>query len=164
MNTAYLGLGANIDDPHQQLITGLLALRDMPDIQLLEYSSFYSSRPLGPQDQPDFVNAVAKISTTLSPLQLLDALQTQELHQGREKRRHWGERCIDFDILLFNDLLLNSDRLTLPHKELIQRSFVVTPLLELTPDLRLPDGQLLAQVHPKFDGDLQKSHRPFVDL
>jgi 2-amino-4-hydroxy-6-hydroxymethyldihydropteridine diphosphokinase len=107
---------------------------------------------------------VAHIHTELTPLELLDALQQQERDQGREKLRHWGERCIDLDILLYDDLQLRSERLNIPHLELAKRSFVVVPLAELTPELQLPNGQLITQIAPEFNGELQKLHRLVIDL
>ena len=164
MTTAYIGLGANIDDPIMQIEIAHRALHALSDTQLTACSSFYGSAPLGPEDQPDFINAVAQIETELSPLSLLDALQQIEQTQGRIKRRHWGERCIDLDILLFGNETLRSERLNLPHHELTKRSFVVSPLLEIAPDLVLPDGQPLSDVQPEFDGDLHTLHRPVIDL
>ncbi|WP_370292349.1 2-amino-4-hydroxy-6-hydroxymethyldihydropteridine diphosphokinase [Thalassolituus sp.] len=164
MSRAYIALGANLNGPEDQIITALRALRALPDTQLICWSSLYGSKPLGPQDQPDYLNAVAEVTTTLAPLDLLDALQQQERDQGREKLRHWGERCIDLDILLYGDLTYADERLTIPHKEMTRRSFVVRPLLEIAPDLQLPDGQKLADAEPDFDGDLHQLHHPVIDL
>lgn len=164
MNRAYIGLGANLNGPAEQIITALQALNQIPQTRLLRWSSLYGSRPLGPQDQPDYLNAVAEIETSLEPLQLLDQLQAQEKHQGREKLRHWGERCIDLDLLLYGQVILSSNRLNIPHHELKNRSFVVRPLLEIAPDLRLPDGTPLSAVTPEFDGDLHKLQYPVIDL
>lgn len=152
----YLGLGANLNDPKQQIINALHALAAMPQVQLLRVSSLYGSQPLGPQDQPNYMNVVAEISTTLSPLALLDALQQQEQSQGRVKLRHWGERCIDLDILLYGKHTFQHERLNIPHKELKNRSFVVVPLHELSPSLVLPDGAKIAELTPAFIGGLHK--------
>lgn len=156
MPICYIGLGANLNNPKEQLHIALQALAQLPHSQLRRTSSFYASHPQGPQDQPDYVNAVAELETSLPPLALLDALQQQERDQGRIKLRHWGERCIDLDILLYDDLQLNSERLTVPHYELKNRSFVVEPLLELRPDLILPDGMPLKDVQPEFIGELRR--------
>lgn len=164
MTTAYIGLGANIDDPIMQIEIALRSLHALSNTQLTAWSSFYGSAPLGPEDQPDYVNAVAELETILAPLDLLDALQAIEKTQGRIKHRHWGERCIDLDILLYGNETLNSERLNLPHHEMTNRSFVVTPLLEIAPDLTLPDGQWLSQIQPEFDGDLHKLQSPVIDL
>lgn len=156
MNLCYIGLGANLNNPREQIEIALQALSNLEKTQLVAVSSLYASQPLGPQDQPDFYNAVAKITTELTPLELLDALQTQEQQQGRVKLRHWGERCIDLDILLYGNVQMSSPRLTLPHLELQKRSFVVTPLLELEPNLILPCTTALSEVRPEFTGELLK--------
>ena len=114
MVTCYIGLGANLNNPEQQIVTALQALQQLPDTELTAVSALYGSKPLGPQDQPDYLNAVAQLQTSLEPLALLDALQAQELAQGRERKRHWGERNIDLDIILYGDLQLRSERLNLP--------------------------------------------------
>ncbi len=154
MIRCYIGLGANLDDPAAQIRTALQALAQLPHSQLRRVSSLYGSKPLGPQDQPDYLNAVAELDTRLEPLALLDALQAQEQQQGRIKSRHWGERCIDLDLLLYGDTILSSERLNIPHHELKNRSFVVEPLRELNPALQLPDGSLLASLTPTFGGEL----------
>lgn len=164
MTTVYIGLGANVDGPIEQIHIALRTLKALPETQLIRCSSLYGSAPLGPEDQPDYVNAVAELETTLAPLDLLDALQAIEKIQGRIKHRHWGERCIDLDILLYGNETLNSERLNLPHHEMANRSFVVTPLLEIASDLTLPDGQRLSQIQPEFDGDLHKLQSPVIDL
>ena len=164
MTTVYIGLGANVDGPIEQIHIALRTLKALPETELIRCSSLYGSAPLGPEDQPDYVNAVAELETTLAPLDLLDALQAIEKIQGRIKHRHWGERCIDLDILLYGNETLNSERLNLPHHEMANRSFVVTPLLEIASDLTLPDGQRLSQIQPEFDGDLHKLQSPVIDL
>lgn len=107
---------------------------------------------------------MATIETQLSPLALLDALQNIEQEQGRVKHRHWGERCIDLDILLFGAETLRSERLNIPHHEMKNRSFVIEPLLEIAPDLVLPDGTNLSEVTPTFGGNLTRQQRPVIDL
>jgi len=161
---SYIGLGANLNDPAAQIITALQSLHALSGVDLIRWSSLYGSAPLGPIDQPDYINAVAEITTSLAPLELLDQLQSLEQSQGRIKRRHWGERCIDLDILLYGDEELQSERLNLPHHEMTNRSFVVQPLLEIAPDLRLPDGRRLDSITPEFDGNLHRLERPVIDL
>lgn len=156
MVICYIGIGANLDDPSLQIKLAIDALGKLPQSTLLATSAIYGSKPLGPQDQPDYQNAVAKIETQLEPLALLDALQAIETQQGRVKLRRWGERCIDLDILLYGQQTFNHPRLTIPHIELKKRSFVVTPLREIAPDLVLPDGCAVAQIEPEFGGDLVK--------
>lgn len=142
--TAWIGLGSNLDEPAKQIRRAADALAALPDSQLLALSPLYQSRPVGPQDQPDFVNAVAALRTTLQPLALLDALQAIEQAHGRVRLRHWGERTLDLDLLLYDTLTLDSPRLTLPHPRLTERDFVLRPLLDLAPALDLPDGRPLA--------------------
>lgn len=139
----YIGLGSNIGSPSQQLDQALTSLSQLSSSVLIAHSAFYTSKPVGPQDQPDFVNAAAKLKTTLSPDALLKQLQLIEINQGRIKKRHWGERCIDLDILLYGNNTLNNEDLTIPHREIANRDFVLRPLLELNSDLSLPDGTTL---------------------
>ena len=143
---AYIGLGSNLDFPDTQLRRALSALADLPDSQLLAQSSFYRSRPMGPQDQADFINAVAAIQTGLEPGQLLQRLQAIESDQGRVRRRHWGPRSIDLDILLFGQLIIDHSELKIPHPGLCERNFVLYPLYEIASELILPDGRPLQQV------------------
>lgn len=144
MERVYIGLGSNLAEPLQQLRAALTAIAALPHSQLASTSSFYSSDPLGPPDQPRYVNAVAALDTRLTPLQLLDALQAIELEQGRvRKDERWGPRTLDLDILLFGERLLNEERLTVPHYHLHARAFVLYPLAEIAGDLHLPDGRTL---------------------
>lgn len=144
MERAYIALGSNLATPVEQLHAALRALAALPDSQLAAVSSFYASDPLGPPEQPRFVNAVAALDTELAPLALLDALQAIERAQGRvRKAERWGPRTLDLDILLFGDLQLASERLTLPHYHMHARAFVLYPLAEIAPDLSLPDGRPL---------------------
>ncbi len=133
----FLGLGSNLAAPESQLKQAFDALASLPDSQVLAHSSLYFSKPLGPQDQPDYVNAAVLLSTSLSPTALLDACQSLEQQQGRERLRHWGERTLDIDILLYDELELTSERLILPHPQAHLRDFVLLPLQELQADLVL---------------------------
>lgn len=143
----YIGLGANLAEPMLQLQRAVLALQNIQATQLLAVSSFYGSKPMGPQDQPDYVNAVAAVQTGLTAEQLLDALQKIEQEQGRQRKdERWGARTLDLDILLFGDLELCTERLTLPHYGMKTREFVLYPLFEITPDLQLPDGSCLSDL------------------
>jgi 2-amino-4-hydroxy-6-hydroxymethyldihydropteridine diphosphokinase len=147
MERVYIGLGSNLAEPLQQLRGALAALAELPQTQLSATSSFYASDPLGPADQPRYVNAVAALDTALGPLALLDALQAIELNQGRtRKAERWGPRTLDLDILLFGQRHLDEPRLTVPHYHMHARPFVLYPLAELAPDLVLPDGRALQQL------------------
>lgn len=144
MSIAYLALGSNLGDSYQTAQQALQQIAALPKTQLLSCSSFYRSKPLGPQDQNDFLNAVLKIETALSPFELLQALQKIEIEFGRERKQaRFGPRTLDLDILLFDDLMLNTETLTLPHYDMMRREFVLYPLYEIAPDLIFPSGQSL---------------------
>jgi 2-amino-4-hydroxy-6-hydroxymethyldihydropteridine diphosphokinase len=141
-NTVYLGIGSNLAEPAQQIRQAVNKLADIKQSQLAEISSLYFSRPMGPQDQPDYMNAVAALQTNLSAIDLLDQLQTIENEAGRvRKDNRWGARILDLDILLFNDEIIATDRLTVPHYGLQDREFVLIPLAEITDNLLLPNGK-----------------------
>ena len=132
MNIAYIGLGANLAEPQAQLQRALAVLESHPQLELKTHSRLYGSKPMGPQDQPDYVNAVAEIATTLEAEALLDVLQQIEQQHGRvRKAERWGPRTLDLDILLFNQAIINTPRLTIPHYGMAEREFVVYPLLEI---------------------------------
>lgn len=141
MSRAWIGLGGNLDDPAARIRRALVWLHELPGTRLTGSSSLYGSRPVGPADQPDFINAVAELDTELEPLALLDALQQLEARAGRQRGRHWGERTLDLDILLFDDRVVDEPRLRIPHPEMARRGFVLVPLAELAPGLRLPGGE-----------------------
>lgn len=142
---AYIGLGSNLDAPAEQIKTALIDLRSLPATQLLKTSSLYASPPMGPQDQPDYINAVALLDTSLPAHELLDALQAIEQQHGRQRKRHWGERTLDLDILLYDRQMIEDERLSVPHPGLTQRAFVVYPLLEIAGDIMIPgQGNLQA--------------------
>jgi 2-amino-4-hydroxy-6-hydroxymethyldihydropteridine diphosphokinase len=144
---AYVGLGSNLDDPAAQLRTALDALARLPRTRLVASSAFYLNPPLGPPGQPDFVNAVAGLLTTLPAAELLAAMQAiEDAHGRRRDGPRWGPRTLDLDLLLYGDMQLESDHLVLPHPGLASRAFVLVPLLEVAPGLRLPGGMLLARL------------------
>lgn len=150
MADVYIALGSNMDSPHQQLDSALEALAQHPNMQLVAVSDRYQTPPIGPQ-QPDFINAAAQLSTDLSPLDLLDALQAIEQQQNRVRSIHWGPRTLDLDILFYNDLIgsslvIESERLTIPHPRIGERAFVLVPLMDLNPQLALPSGETVAQL------------------
>lgn len=147
MERVYIGLGSNLAEPLQQLRDALAALAQLPDTRLLAHSSFYASDPLGPPDQPRYVNAVAALDTALHPWTLLDALQRIEQEQGRvRKAERWGPRTLDLDILLFGERSIADERLTVPHYHMHARPFVLYPLAELAAELQLPDGRRLSEL------------------
>jgi len=136
--TAYIGLGSNLEDPVAQIHQAVVALGQREGMELGPVSELYRSPPMGPQDQPDFVNAVARVVTALDPLALLDVLQAQEQAQARRRGRHWGPRTLDLDLLLYGNQVLDTERLTVPPPGLHLRAFVLYPLAELAPGVRIP--------------------------
>ncbi|MEJ2687594.1 MAG: 2-amino-4-hydroxy-6-hydroxymethyldihydropteridine diphosphokinase [Gammaproteobacteria bacterium] len=138
MSRAYVGLGSNLQAPAEQVRAGLNELGALPDTRLGPVSALYRSPPMGPPDQPDYINAVAALDTTLAPLNLLEHLQAIEAAHGRVRGRHWGPRTLDLDLLLYGDLELREDRLTVPHPGMHERAFVLYPLAEIAPQLRIP--------------------------
>ncbi|WOH35972.1 2-amino-4-hydroxy-6-hydroxymethyldihydropteridine diphosphokinase [Thalassotalea fonticola] len=152
MTIVYIGLGSNLDNPDVQIEQALAQLGHIAKTECIAVSSLYSSKPMGPQDQPDYMNAVACIDTILSPIELLDQLQAIELGFGRiRKDERWGARVLDLDILLFADEIINSERLTVPHYGMKVREFVIYPLAELNPNLILPDGTKVTSLRMQLD-------------
>jgi 2-amino-4-hydroxy-6-hydroxymethyldihydropteridine diphosphokinase len=144
MSTCYIALGSNLEDPLAQANRAIVALKQLPNTKVADISPFYRSKPLGPQNQNDYLNAVIKLITNLSPIELLDELQTIEKAQGRvRKDNRWGARTLDLDILLYDDLVINSERLTIPHYHMKNREFVLYPLFDISPELILPDNDKL---------------------
>lgn len=147
---AWIGLGSNLDGPREHVARALDELERLPLTRRVAASRLYASRPMGPADQPDYVNAVAHLVTRLSPLALLDQLQALEQHHGRVRGRRWGPRTLDLDLLLYDDRRLTLPRLTLPHPEMARRAFVLVPLVELAPSLAL-DGTPLARLAAELE-------------
>ena len=138
MNTAYVALGANLGDPKATVLAAFAALANLPESRVARCSSLYRTAPVGILSQPDFVNAVAVLETTLAPEALLDALLDIEARFGRIRRERNGPRTLDLDLLLYDDIELDLPRLTLPHPRLHLRAFVLLPLAEVAPDLAIP--------------------------
>ena len=138
MNTAYVALGANLGDPTATVLAAFAALANLPESRVARCSSLYRTAPVGILSQPDFVNAVALLETTLAPEALLDALLDIEARFGRIRRERNGPRTLDLDLLLYDDIELDLPRLTLPHPRLHLRAFVLLPLAEVAPDLAIP--------------------------
>lgn len=148
LKTVYVALGSNLDNPLEQLKQAVESLKTFAID--FEISPFYGSKPLGPQDQPDYVNAVAKFKTDLAALDLLDRLQQIENQQGRVRLRRWGERTLDLDLLLYGNEQIQNERLTVPHIEMKNREFVIVPLYDLSPELILPQGEKLEDLYQMF--------------
>lgn len=141
---AFIGLGSNLENPRRQLARAFSDISTLPGTTLLKKSSLYCSAPLNCPDmpdfqaQPDFVNAVAKIDTTLLPQSLLESLLQIELLHGRERTFRNAPRTLDLDVLLYDDFVLHEDGLTIPHQQMHMRAFVLKPLLEIAPDIIIP--------------------------
>ncbi len=141
---AYVGIGSNLDDPVAQVREAFEELDAIPDSVLVARSSLYSSKPMGPVDQPDYVNAVAAIDTLLSPEELHKELRSIEDRQGRERGgEKWGPRVLDLDLLLYGKKRINTADLTVPHPGLHERDFVIIPLAEIAGNLNIPGHGLL---------------------
>ncbi len=138
MSLAYVALGANLGDPASTLRAAFGALANLPESRLLRCSSLYRTAPVGLINQPDFINAVALLDTTLTPSQLLAELFDIEGRFGRRRGEKNGPRSLDLDLLLYDERRLDLPELTLPHPRLHLRAFVLRPLAEIAPDLRLP--------------------------
>ncbi len=151
MTLAYIALGSNQASPLEQVASALNAIAAIPQSRVVASSSFYRTPPLGPQDQPDYLNAAVALETELSPEALLDHTQRIELEQGRvRKAERWGPRTLDLDIMLFGDITLSTPRLTVPHYDMKNRAFMLVPLVEIAPDCTFPDGQRVADVLEKL--------------
>ncbi|MCW4628761.1 MULTISPECIES: 2-amino-4-hydroxy-6-hydroxymethyldihydropteridine diphosphokinase [Marinomonas] len=148
---AYIGLGSNLDNPVAQLDRAIDTLKKHDDVKNLRVSSIYGSKPVGPQDQPDYVNAVAAFDTDLSPIDLLDLLQSIEQSQRRVRERHWGPRTLDLDLLLYGQETIQLPRLTVPHTFMLERGFVIKPLSDLAPDMLLANGKTVTEHLQQID-------------
>ena len=143
---AYIGLGANLGEPKRQIHWAIEQLATIALSRVVAVSKLYRSAPMGPQDQPAYINAVAALQTSLSPLALLDQLQAIENAAGRVRGiERWGPRTLDLDIIMYGSIQLSEERLTLPHYGAKDRNFVLLPLYEIAPELQFPDGESVAE-------------------
>lgn len=147
MTRVYIAIGSNLASPLEQVNAAVTALAAIPDSRMVAVSSFYRTPPLGPQDQPDYLNAAVALDTHLQAEALLDHTQRIELQQGRQRKaERWGPRTLDLDIMLFGDAVINSERLTVPHYDMKNRGFMLWPLYEIALTLHFPDGTALRDV------------------
>lgn len=146
MTRCFIALGSNLGEPLAQLTTALRAIDGIADTRLLAHSPWYRSRALGPGLQPDYLNGVAELETSLDARELLSRLQAIETAQGRERGERWTARTLDLDILLYGNLRLEEPGLSLPHPRMQTRNFVLYPLYDLAPDLVLPCGTALGSL------------------
>lgn len=150
---AYIGLGSNLDDPVAQVRRAFDALATLPATILRRRSSLYETPPLGPPDQPRYVNAVAELETTLAPHDLLDELQRIEHAHRRVRKEHWGPRTLDLDLLVYGAAQLDDSRLRVPHPGLALRAFVLLPLAEIAPTLVIPTLETPAMLLTRVNTD-----------
>ncbi|WP_010285437.1 2-amino-4-hydroxy-6-hydroxymethyldihydropteridine diphosphokinase [Bacillus timonensis] len=136
-NTAYIALGTNLGNREHYLCSALKAIQD-EKVLITDFSSIYETDPVGYEDQNQFLNMVIKVKTNLSPVDLLQVLQTIELQSGRERKIRWGPRTLDLDILLYNHENIETDRLIVPHPRMTERAFVLVPLAEIDQGLEIP--------------------------
>lgn len=168
MVISYIGLGSNIarasSSPKEQLEIAVDAISVHPKISLEKISSFYQSSPIGPKDQPDYINAVVKIKTDLDAITLLRYLQEIENNNGRERKYRWGPRTLDLDILTFGDQTIRTEYLTVPHLEMENRAFVLRPLLEIDPNFQPLSGHSSAALLEKCtdQGIVKRLRGPIV--
>ena len=135
---AYIGLGSNLQNPRAQIKNALNSLHDNDGIEVVDVSRLYESKPLLDMPGPNYINAVCKIDTSLSAIDLLDICQSIEDNQKRIREVKWGSRTIDLDILLYEQQVISSDRLSIPHPEMIDRAFVMVPLCEIDKEINVP--------------------------
>jgi 2-amino-4-hydroxy-6-hydroxymethyldihydropteridine diphosphokinase len=140
---ACIALGSNLEDPVAQLRQAVAALRQLPHSAVTAVSPAYQNPAIGPGLQPDYVNAVVALTTTLPPHELLHALQWIEQQQGRRRDVRWGARTLDLDIALYSDTIIDTPDLQVPHPRMFERNFVLWPLFDIVPELILPDGRSL---------------------
>ena len=155
---AYIGLGGNLGHPEARLTQALEELASLPASELVARSSLYRSHPVGPADQPTYINAVAALLTRLSAEALLDAMQAMETRFGRvRKGERWGPRTLDLDLLLYGDARISHPRLQVPHPQMTKRAFVLYPLAEIAPeDLSIPGcGRLRELLQQVSEADIE---------
>ncbi len=158
MNTenkiVYIGLGSNLSNPRDKVVNAAQEIANISQSKVIALSSIYLSKPMGPQDQDDYINAVIAIETSLPSLALLDALQAIENAAGRvRKDDRWGARILDCDILLYGNEVIENERLTVPHYGMRLREFVLLPLVEIAPELSLPDGTAISSLANKINNN-----------
>lgn len=149
--TACIALGANIGEPLRQVEAGFAALAALPETRLMMRSSLYRSAPVGYADQPDFINAVAVIETLLEPHALLDALLAIERAHGRVREFANAPRTLDLDIVLYGDTVMHDAGLTIPHARMLERAFVMVPLAEVAPEMKVPGRGLVRELAAHVD-------------
>ena len=157
MAISFLSLGSNLGDRLDHLSKAITALANQPKIKVLKVSSVYQTKPVGGPEQEDYLNAVAKIQTELSALELLDVTQSIENNEGRIREVRWGPRTLDIDVLTYDDLISADEKLTLPHPRISERAFVLVPFFEIDPQATISGLGKIADLYnqiAKFDVQL----------
>ena len=150
MNNIFIALGSNLKNPKKQIKNGILSIKKINDVKILKESHLYETPPVGILNQPNFVNAVVKISSSLNPQELLDELLNIENIAGRIRNKKNGPRILDLDILLFNDFILNKENLTIPHPRMHERLFVLIPLKDIDRNIVIPNQGAIKDIINKL--------------
>lgn len=151
LHKAFVALGSNQENPVNQLITAFDEISKLTKTTLIAKSHLYQSLPMGPQDQPNFINAIVLIETELQPHELLTELQSLEQKHHRVRKIHWGPRTLDLDIIFYDNEKINTDRLTVPHPGFAVRSFVLKPMQDIAPDFITPCGKSINEHCSELD-------------
>ncbi|HVY07045.1 MAG TPA: 2-amino-4-hydroxy-6-hydroxymethyldihydropteridine diphosphokinase [Burkholderiales bacterium] len=151
MAQAFVAIGANLEDPERQVVRAIRELAEIDRTRVVAASSLYRTAPVGYADQPDFINAVAKLETALAPEALMDELHAIENRHGRRRSVRNAPRTLDLDLLTYDDLVLDGENLTLPHPRLHERAFVLVPLAEIAPDAQVPGRERASQLLARVD-------------
>ena len=165
----YVALGSNLGDSVNHIMSGLQALANHPELDSLNVSHFYKSKPQGPQDQPDYINAAIEFKTTLKAEALLDELQKIENENGRSRKgvERWGARTLDLDLLFYGDKSINTERLTVPHLRICERAFVLYPLRDLIKEqdkegLKISEEATLNECIAKLSAEAKSEIREYL--
>ncbi|PPI86612.1 2-amino-4-hydroxy-6-hydroxymethyldihydropteridine diphosphokinase [Candidatus Pantoea edessiphila] len=161
MTITYLALGSNLNNPLNQIKTALTCLDAIPNTKRIKTSKIYLSPPYGLQNQPDYLNIVVSLDTKLSVDNLFKFTQKIELQQGRVREiEHWGPRTLDIDIILFGNLIIKTNSLIIPHYDLTNRVFMLLPLIQIAPNIILPNGKSVKTILTKLDTSNIKIWQP----
>ena len=150
-HTAFIALGSNLDDPYTHVVSAFGELDTIPLTTVVKRSGIYESEPYGVKDQPNFINAVAEVTTQLSPFELLEQLQQIENRHKRVRTMHWGPRTLDLDLIMYEQQIIDTEKLKLPHPGMALRSFVLKPLMDLNPELMTPLNQTVRELFSRID-------------
>lgn len=148
MNLCYLSLGSNQRSPERQIRQAIESIKQLPRTSVTKVSCLYWNKAWGLEVQQDFCNIIIEITTLLPPLLLLNLCQKIEKKHGRVRKKHWGPRTLDIDLILYGNISIKTKRLTIPHPCLLIRDFVLNPLIEINPNIQLPGKPILGKISP----------------